>query len=67
MYPDDMPKELIQQAALAKTQQREEKIRTSDTLGTVRNVSDAASDERDRDPTDKPPRPGTHPHLRVVK
>ena len=67
MYPDDMPKELIQQAALAKTQQREEKIRTSDTLATVRNVSDAASDERDRDPTDKPPRPGTHPHLRVVK
>jgi len=66
MYPDDMPKELIQQAALAKTQ-RDEKIRAHDTLASVRNVSDAGTDDRPRDPTDKPPRPGTHPHLRVVK
>jgi stringent starvation protein B len=66
MYPDDMPKELIQQAALAKSRQRDQKIRTSDTLASVRSVSDAG-DDCDRDPTDKPPRPGTHPHLRVVK
>ena len=67
MYPDDMPKELIQQAALAKTREGDEKIRTSDTLASVRNVSDAGTDDRPRDPSDKPPRPGTHPHLRVVK
>ena len=66
MYPDDMPKELIQQAALAKTRHDAE-IENHKPLATVRSDSDVGSGDRTRDPTDKPPRPGTHPHLRVVK
>jgi stringent starvation protein B len=66
MYPDDMPKELIQQAALAKTR-RTASDGNHKPLATVQTSSDVCRDDRDRDPTDKPPRPGAHPHLRVVK
>jgi stringent starvation protein B len=65
MYPDDMPKELIQQAALAKTRRAADE--THKPLATVRSDSDVGGGDRTRDPSDKPPRPGTHPHLRVVK
>ncbi len=67
MYPDDMPKELIQQAALAKTRRPAEPNGHHGPLASVQQVSDPPGDRGEPDPSDKPPRPGAHPHLRVVK
>jgi stringent starvation protein B len=72
MYPDDMPKELIQQAALAKARRPaapngHEKSLAEKALASVRRVSEPPSDDRGPDPSDKPPRSGARPHLRVVK
>ena len=61
MYPDDMPKELIQQAALAKTR------RSSNGIHQASRAAQPASTPSDEDPPDKPHPPGAHPHLRVVK
>jgi len=64
MYPDDMPKELIQQAALARTRRSPNGIHEA---GRAAPRSSASSDDKQRDPPDKPHPPGAHPHLRVVK
>ncbi len=67
MYPDDMPKELIQHAALSKarrTQAGHNGVHPA--VGAVQTASHSPSDEREPDPPDKP-RPATHPHLRVIK
>ena len=60
MYPDDMPKELIQQAALAKTRRAPNGTHQAGHAST-------SSEDSQRDSPDKPQPPGTHPHLRVVK
>ncbi len=67
MYPDDMPKELIQQASLAKVRRTPQVDSHDKPLATLRQVSAETADDTNPDPTDKPPRPRTHPHLRVVK
>ncbi len=64
MYPDDMPKELIQQAALAKTQRSPNGVHEA---GRAHQRVSTASEDGERDPPDKPHPPGAHPHLRVVK
>ena len=64
MYPDDMPKELIQQAALAKTRRAPNGIHQA---GQAAQQASTSSDHSERDSPDKPHPPGAHPHLRVVK
>lgn len=60
MYPDDMPKELVQQAALAKARRS-----APSPNGAQPQPTPAASDEPE--PPEKPKRSGCPPHLRVVK
>jgi stringent starvation protein B len=68
MYPDDMPKELVQQAALSKARRSALGINgLHSPLGTGQQASDAPRDDGEPDPPDKPRRPGERPHLRVVK
>jgi len=64
MYPDDMPKELIQQAALAKTRRAPNGTHQA---GHAAQQASTSSEDSQRDSPDKPHPPGTHPHLRVVK
>jgi len=63
MYPDDMPRELIQQAAPP----AERAARLEKSVLQLREVRNEGAEETDNDPRDKPTRPGPHPHLRVVK
>ena len=65
MYPDDMPKELMQQAAMAKARRTPAPNGHQKQLPAVQDTSD--SPRSGEDPSDKPHRPRRHPHLRVVK
>jgi len=66
MYPDDMPKELMQQAAMAKAKRAPAPNGHQKPLPTVQEASDSPRGGGE-EPSDKPPRPPRHPHLRVVK
>lgn len=63
MYPDDMPRELIQQAVPV----REAASRCEKGVRQLREVGSERLDEADRESRDKPSCVGPHPHLRVVK
>jgi stringent starvation protein B len=69
MYPDDMPRELVEQPSSPPTfAERSEpgdaKVEAS--KGILREVA-AELDRHDEPPEDKPPRPAGRGHLRVVK
>jgi len=63
MYPDDMPRELIQQPVPP----RERPARLEKRVLQLREVRNEGAGEAGGDPRDKPTGPGPHPHLRVVK
>jgi stringent starvation protein B len=65
MYPDDMPKELIQQAALSKA--KRPTVAQERSLATVPRVSNPPRQAADGEPSETQPRGGDHPHLRVIK
>ena len=67
MYPEDMPKELIQQATLAKTRRSMPAPNGVQPPVPTEQQASTSSDEGEPDPPDKPHPPGAHPHLRVVK
>jgi stringent starvation protein B len=66
MYPDDMPKELLQQAAFSKPRKPRVEESQASSRGPLREAADDVSEEARPESADKPSG-RTRSHLRIVK